>query len=147
MKASFFNVPTKLHHALLVATTLAEHHASGSVLSLTELAASTGASQGYLEEVAAGLRQAGLIVGQRGIGGGYRLAVDPASITVADVVEAIEGKMAMVDCLAGAEHCGMSASCNNRSVWDRIQTRVLDSMRSITVAEAAGIKNGVTAKA
>lgn len=144
MTNSFFNVPTKIHHALLVVTALAEHYDSDQVLSLTELAATTDASQGYLEEVAAGLRKAGLITGQRGIGGGYRLAVAPTTITVADVVEAIEGKLSMVECLAGAEHCGLSSACTNRSVWGRIQTRVLDTMRSITVAEAAGLTNKKT---
>jgi Rrf2 family protein len=140
MTSSFFNVPKKVHHALLVVTSLAERHASGGVVSLTELAESTGASQGYLEEVAGGLRRAGLIAGQRGIGGGYRLAVEPTSITVADVVEAVEGKLSLVDCLADATDCGLSGACTNRSVWGRIQTRVLDTMRGITVAEAAGLK-------
>ena len=60
-------------------------------VSLEEVARKTKASRKFLEEIAGDLRRAGLVEGIRGAAGGYRLARDPKTLTVAEVMNAIEG--------------------------------------------------------
>lgn len=136
---SLFKVPQKIHHGLLLVTELAARHAGKRTVSLREIARTAGISQGFLEQVAFPLRRAGLITGQRGSGGGYRLAKDPASLTVADVVTAIEGPISVMDCLGDEGLCALSDSCANRNVWMKIRRQVTSTMQDMTVAEAAGL--------
>ena len=138
MKA-LFSVPKKVHHGLLLVTELAGRYGSGRPLTLEEMAVRTGISQGFLEEVAAVLRSAKIIAGRRGAGGGYELKRDPRRLSVAEVLEAFVGPLAMIECLDGRSECLMADSCANRNVWLKVQNQVAATLRGLTVAEAAGL--------
>src|SRR5579862_8703228 len=69
---------------------------------LTEIADREGLPLAYLEHLVARLRRADLIESRRGARGGYLLARDPARITMAEVVEALEGSIAPVECISSA---------------------------------------------
>ncbi len=138
MKA-LFSVPKKVHHGLLLVTELAGRYGSGQPMTLDELAVKTGISQGFLEEVAASLRSAGIIAGRRGAGGGYELKKDPRRLTVAEVLEAYVGPLAMIECLDGRTECLLAESCSNRNVWLKVQNQVAATLRRLTVAEAGGL--------
>jgi Rrf2 family protein len=132
----FLKVPQKLHHALLLVSELAA--AGRSSLSLAEIGERIGVTQGYLEQVAGPLRSAGLIQGRRGVGGGYRLAVPAAAISVAAVVEAVEGPIAVIGCLKRPSNCLFSHNCRSRDVWQEVQALILSSLKNVTVKQLVG---------
>ncbi|KPJ85480.1 hypothetical protein AMJ57_02975 [Parcubacteria bacterium SG8_24] len=130
-------IPQKVHYALLLVTDLARVYDSRVPLSLAAVAEQEGVSRGFLEEVAGHLREAGLIEGRRGASGGYILQRRPEEITVNDLIVAIEGPLAMVECLGGG-HCVLSGSCPSRDVWRKVQARLLQTLSGITIAEMVG---------
>ncbi len=131
---SFLKVPQKVHHGLLLVSDLAERYGSDEPLTLAEIAEKERISQGFLEEIAALLRSGGIIEGRRGAGGGYVLAKDPSALTVADVITAIEGPVALVDCLADMGACALSSRCTNRNVWSAVQNQILSLLSTMTIA-------------
>lgn len=131
---NFLRVPQRLHIALMLMVDLAGNYSSGNFMSLKDVAERNGTSQGFLEEVAVLLKGTGLIEAKRGAGGGYRIAADPADISVGDVVTAVEGPLALVQCLGGSS-CAVSKECASRMAWVKVQARLEDAMHSISLAD------------
>ena len=132
MKSSL-KISEKLHSAFLLSTALAAGYPHNQWLTLNKIAEQFHLSQGYLEEIVAALRRAQLVKGRRGASGGYRLSQDPASITFADIVVAIEGPTALVNC----EACFLQSDCSNETMWQELQTVVIDFFRNKTLASEA----------
>jgi FeS assembly SUF system regulator len=120
-------------YATVVLTVLA--HRPGTVLSAPELAEAAGLETTTVAKVLKPLAQAGLVEGFRGAGGGYRLARDAAAITLVEVVEAMEGPLAMTECSIHAGNCGIESSCGVRANWRRINDVVADALRGVTLAQ------------
>src|SRR5437667_8765555 len=76
--------------------------ANGDPIPLAEIAARGGLPLAYLEHLVARLRKAGLVDSRRGSRGGYMLARSPAEITMAEVVSALEGSIAPIECISEA---------------------------------------------
>lgn len=129
----FLRISTRVHDALVFMGKLAV--APGALT--VEQAATHPLSAGYLEQVALKLKEAKLIVGKRGPGGGYVLARPPKDITVAQVVEAVEGTTALVPCLHKAEACSAHEGCASRSVWGTLQEKISETLEGITLASLA----------
>jgi FeS assembly SUF system regulator len=84
------------------------------------------------------LARAGLLVSHRGVKGGYGLARRPSEITVDEIIEALEGPIALTECLdGGADECGIEFSCPVRTNWQRINSAVRDALRGIPLSEMA----------
>lgn len=81
------------------------------------------------------LAQAELVVSTRGINGGYRLARAPASITIADIVTAMEGPIGMTECSAHAGTCDHESHCGVRVNWRRISQAIAAALESVTLAD------------
>ena len=81
---------------------LAQHYADGPV-SLAEIAKRQDLSAKYLEQLIILLKGAGLIRSVRGRRGGYMLARRPEEISVGEIVETLEGKLSLVDCVLEPE--------------------------------------------
>lgn len=131
---NFLKIPLKIHHGVLLVTDIASEFESGKTVTLAHIAAKEIVSLGFLEEIAGVLRRAGLITGRRGPGGGYVLAKDPQEITVADIVEAIEGPITLVGCLSDKALCQLAAQCSNRDVWATVQQQMFHTLDAITIA-------------
>ena len=132
MKSSL-KISEKLHSAFLLSTALAAGYQHNEWLTLNQVADQFHLSQGYLEEIVAALRRAKLVTGRRGASGGYRLSKDPGAITFADIVVAIEGPTALVNC----EACFLQSDCSNETMWQELQTVVIDFFRNKTLASEA----------
>lgn len=103
-----------------------------------EIADSQGIPLRFLEQQLAHLGRAGLVESFRGAGGGCRLALDPAEIHVADVVDAMEGPFFPMFCLDPADHtCFQDARCGLQELWGDVQAAVRDVFERVTVAELA----------
>jgi FeS assembly SUF system regulator len=81
------------------------------------------------------LAHAGLVSGQRGVHGGYRLARAPRDISLMEVVEAMEGPLGMTECSVHAGNCGIEDHCGVRANWRRINDVVADALRGVTLAQ------------
>lgn len=81
------------------------------------------------------LAKAGLVESFRGAHGGYRLARAAGDISVADVVEAVDGPIGLTDCGVRGRYCGREARCGVRGNWQRINATVATALRSVSVAD------------
>lgn len=125
---------TKLtDYASVVLTVLAA--APDTVMSASGLAERAGLEAPTVAKVLKPLAQAGLVHAFRGASGGYRLARAAEEITLVEIVEAMEGPLAMTECSVHAGQCGIEQSCGARANWRRINDVVADALRSVTLAE------------
>ena len=108
---------------------------SDSPVPLSELAQRHRISLSYLEMVFSKLRKSGLVQSTRGPGGGYSLAADGASVTVADIIGAIEmmGEGRLDDV---RRECAL----NPQALWDSLHTAVFEHMKTITLQSLADVQ-------
>jgi Rrf2 family protein len=104
---------------------------------LRDVARREGISEKYLGQIIIPLKSAGLVVSQRGSRGGYALARDPACVTVKDVVEAIEGRIAAVLCVSEPQACARATSCVAAGVWRKLSADIEGSLASFSLAALA----------
>lgn len=132
-------VSTRGRYALRAVIDLAEHCAQEAYVPLADIAARQGISEKYLESIAAALSKAGVVVGVRGKGGGYRLAGDPEQCRVIDVLRATEGSLAPVACLAcETNSCERAEGCPTLPVWEGLGEVVDAYLSGITIAQLMG---------
>lgn len=125
---------TKLtDYATVVLTVLAAR--PDAVLSASELAEQAGLEAPTVAKVLKPLAAAGLVEGFRGANGGYRLARPAAAISLVEIVEAMEGPLAMTECSIHAGQCGIEHSCGVRANWRRINDVVAEALGSVTLAQ------------
>ncbi|KAF1711171.1 SUF system Fe-S cluster assembly regulator [Pseudoxanthomonas kalamensis DSM 18571] len=125
---------TKLtDYATVILTVLAAR--PGAVLSAVDLAEQAGLETPTVSKVLKPLAQANLVEGFRGVHGGYRLARPAEAITLVDIVEAMEGPLAMTECSLDHSECGISHQCGVRANWRRINDVVADALRSVSLAQ------------
>ncbi len=122
--------------ALLV---LAERYPSSQPVRVEEIAEGQGIPENYLRRLLIELKRGGLVASQKGPSGGYMLARNPARITMADVVEIIEGDYVPVECLenGGNSVCARDESCSMRDVWRDVRESVLGILRNATLQSLA----------
>lgn len=120
-------------YATVVMTVLAAR--PEAVLSASELAERAGLETPTVSKLLKPLAQAGLVEGFRGVNGGYRLARAPDRIDLIDIVQAMEGPLAMTECSTHDGQCGIEHTCGVRANWRRINGVVVDALRSVTLAQ------------
>ncbi len=103
----------------------------------TDLASATGVPAPTVSKLLQSLLQCNLLTSQRGAHGGYRLARNPAQISLREVVDALEGKIALTECNSDHSQCGQQATCTMRGNWMRINEAMCGVLDSITLAEMA----------
>lgn len=81
------------------------------------------------------LVDAGIVLSQRGAKGGYRLANTPVTFTIADVISAIEGPIALTQCITTKGACDLSSSCGMKNNWGYVNQMVADLFKHITLAD------------
>jgi Rrf2 family protein len=129
-----FHISAKDHNAVLLMAELARAFADETFVSLQDIAGQLHISHGYLEEVAGSLKRSGLIQGKQGPGGGYRLAKHPESISLEEILTALEGPVALVDCQSSATPCPVEGTCTSKNVWRDLQQTITSSLKQTTLA-------------
>jgi Rrf2 family protein len=118
----------------------------GAPVSLASVARQANLSHGYLEQLALPLRTARLLRGVSGKGGGYQLARPASAITVREIVEAVLGPIAIVECVESASACLRSEYCECRPMYVLINRKIVEALSSFTLADLVrpqGIKKRV----
>ncbi len=103
-------------------------------ISAAELAHETGLPVPTVQRLVSKLTAAGLLRSVRGAHGGLQLARPAAAITVADIVEAIEGKIALTSCVDHTA-CDFEAACNMRAHWPLINDALRGALAGISLAQ------------
>lgn len=130
-----FRITRLADYGILLVSHLASDRRTG-VHTARDVAGATGVPLPTVSKILKALARAGLLVSHRGVGGGFALARDGRSITVADVLTAIEGPIALTDCLSPTkEACGVEATCAVRLNWERLNDAVRSALSQVTVAE------------
>jgi Rrf2 family protein len=92
----------------------------------------------YLSKLLQILARAGLVRSQRGVAGGFRLARDPASISLYDIIEPLESIERWSGCFLGNSQCSEESACVMHERWKAVQQAYLGMLRRSTLAELTG---------
>ncbi|NWK96726.1 AsnC family transcriptional regulator [Sphingobium lactosutens] len=104
-------------------------------MNATTLSAETGIPLPTAQKLVSRLSAAGLLESSRGTGGGVRLSRPPAAITLADVVEAVEGPIAMTACSEqGAHDCNLESDCRIRPHMNVANNAIREALAGVTIA-------------
>ncbi len=115
------------------ALVLAENYGSGPT-TLNSICEARGLSKQYLVKIFASLGRAGLITPVRGKKGGYLLARDPADVSILDLIEAVEGPIAVNFCQHDPPRCD-NVECGLRLVWTDIQQYICNKLENTTLGQ------------
>lgn len=125
---------TRGQYATRAMLQIALHAAADRPMPLREIAEREGLSEQYLEQIFMDLRRAGLVESVRGAYGGYLLRRRPEQIFVGDILRAVEGPIAPVECLADGE-CQRQEECVTRRVWQKLQQSMLKVVDETSLAD------------
>lgn len=107
-------------------------------LSAAAVAAATGIPAPTVAKLMGTLARAGLLVSTRGVAGGFHLAREPREITVAAIIEAVDGPIALTNCQHGeVSACVIHGRCEVRPHWGAINAAVRGALAAVTLAELA----------
>ena len=130
-------ISTRGRYALRVMIDLAEHRA-GEYIPLMDIAKRQEISEKYLESIVSILNKSGFLVSLRGKSGGYRLAREAESYTVASVLHLTEGSLAPIPCVEQEENdCPRASFCKTVAMWKGLHKVIEDYLNSITIADLA----------
>ncbi|HET7923156.1 MAG TPA: SUF system Fe-S cluster assembly regulator [Gammaproteobacteria bacterium] len=104
-------------------------HAAADVATATRIALPT------VSKLLKVFARAGLVTSLRGAHGGYRLARPAEAITAVDIIDAIEGPVAITQCSLNHSQCGIESVCGVGHNWQRISLAIRDALRSVTLAQ------------
>lgn len=102
-------------------------------VSISSIATRQDISEGYLEQLMAKLKKAGIVHSTRGAHGGYTLAKPAEDIPVGDVLRALEGNIDPIDCPGITGECGAGDSCVTKYLWKRINDGVNEIIDELTL--------------
>ena len=104
-------------------------------LNATLIADETGLPLPTAQKLVSRLSSAGLIESARGTGGGFRLARPAAAISLADIIEAVEGPIQMTSCVEGSRHdCAIEGNCQVRPHWGVVNEAVRGALAGVSLA-------------
>lgn len=109
----------------------------GKVSLISEIAHASDVPQTFLAKIFQSFAKLGIVNSSRGTGGGFTLGRLAASITLREVVEAVEGPIIPNRCLIGTGYCDRGGHCNVHQVWRTVQTQVVNILDSVTIEELA----------
>ena len=137
-------ISTKGRYGLRILMDLAIHQSEKPRL-IRDIAQSQQISEKYISRLVISLRKAGLIRSIRGVNGGFHLDRKPEDITLLEVVEVMEGPLAIVDCVRTPAKCSRTMHCAVHDIWNRLNADIRDAMQKLTLADIIEHYNQVNA--
>ncbi|MEG3123175.1 SUF system Fe-S cluster assembly regulator [Sphingomonas sp. GB1N7] len=122
-------------YAVVMMSAAARHCGGAARLNATLLAEETGVPLPTVQKLVSRLSAAGLIESSRGTGGGFRLSRPAAAISLADIVEAVEGPIALTACVETGRHdCGLEGDCRVKPHWAVVNGAVRGALAGVSLA-------------
>lgn len=119
----------------VVVMSAAARHCGGCRTSATQLSAETGIALPTTQKLVSLLSKGGLLRSTRGTGGGIQLARPAAAITLADIIEAIEGPIAMTACVSQTPcECSLQSGCAVKPHWQDVNATVRGALAAVSLA-------------
>jgi FeS assembly SUF system regulator len=129
---------TSLADYAVVVMAAAARRPAGARLSAGLLAEETGVPLPTAQKVMGRLALAGLLESARGTGGGFRLARAAPEISLADIIEAVEGPIAMTNCIEGSVHdCALEGSCRVKPHLNAANDAVRGALQGVSLEQLA----------
>ena len=111
-----------------------------TVRSTQRIAERTGIPLPTVAKLMKSLNRAGLVASTRGAGGGYALGRPPAEISVADVIQAVEGPIALTSCVDQGKHdCGMELGCHVKPHWPLVNAALRGALAGVALTQLAQV--------
>ncbi len=114
---------------------------SGRPVTLAAISERQEISLSYLEQLFSRLRKNGLVKSVRGPGGGYRIALDTKSISVSDIIRAVDEQIDTTMC-GGNENCHDDKRCMTHELWTALNYKILDYLESVSLAQLVSSQKG-----
>lgn len=128
-------VSTRGRYAIRVMIDLAEHM-NGKYIPMKEIADRQDVSLKYMTKIMQVLTKSGMLDGQHGKGGGYKLNRDPAEYHIGDILRLTEGTLAPVSCIDETDcKCDRSYECRTRPMWNELDKLISEYLDGITIAD------------
>lgn len=108
-------------------------------LTAAQLAAQTRLGAATVSKLLKQLHGSGLVTSTRGLHGGYRLARPAAQISAAQILDALEGPMALTECARVIHQCSIESTCGVGRAWQRVNLAIRRSLQEISLLELAGL--------
>ena len=120
----------------IVMMAAAARHCGTARLNATALAEDTGVPLPTAQKLVGRLAAAGLVESARGTGGGFRLARPAAAISLADIVEAVEGPIALTTCVDEDRHdCALDGHCQVKPHWGVVNAAIRGALADVSLAQ------------
>jgi FeS assembly SUF system regulator len=100
-----------------------------------QVADATHLGQPTVSKLLKSLVHAGLVVSTRGVQGGYALAREAHSISAAEIIDALEGPVAITECSSSAGGCDLESFCRVGMAWQRINRSIRKALENVTLAD------------
>lgn len=124
----------------VVVMAAAARHCGGVRVSAGQLAEETGLPAPTVQKLVSRLTAAGLLRSSRGVGGGLKLARPAAAITLADIVEAVEGPIALTACVEHGRHdCTLESACMVRPHWPLVNEALRGALAGVPLTRLAEV--------
>jgi len=104
-----------------------------------QIAAETHLAAPTVSKLLKQLHRQGLVVSTRGSAGGYLLSRPASEISAAQILDALEGPVALTECAGSASHCGIERICRVGHSWQRVNVAIRRSLQEISLLELAGL--------
>ena len=128
-------VSTRGRYAIRVMIDLAEHM-NGKYIPMKEIADRQDVSLKYMTKIMQALTKSGMLDGQHGKGGGYKLNRDPEEYRIGDILRLTEGTLAPVACIDETDcKCDRSFECRTRPMWNELDKLISEYLDGITIAD------------
>lgn len=125
---------TKCRYGARAVIEIARHHEDGPI-KRKDIARYQNISDSYLENILIALKNAGIIDTIRGANGGYMLRNDPSEVNLLQIINALEGSLALVKCAENPSICDKTERCSTRMVWVKLQEAKENILRNVTIQE------------
>ena len=130
-------ISTKGRYAIRVMIDLAENKDNG-LIPLKDIAERQDISKKYLEIIVKDMVAAGLVISASGKGGGYKLSRSPEKYTILEILEATEGPLSPVACIADKKYkCNRKKKCKTLPMWEEYNELITDFFGSKKLSEIA----------
>ncbi|WP_309750700.1 SUF system Fe-S cluster assembly regulator [Novosphingobium sp.] len=124
----------------VVTMSAAARHCGFAQVNAAQLAEETGLPVPTVQKLVSKLTAAGLLRSTRGVGGGLKLARPAAAISLADIIEAVEGPIALTPCVEQGRHdCGLEGTCSVRPHWGLVNDTMRGALAGVPLTQLAEV--------